>query len=147
MNMPATKFAASFSAQDALVAVMVAGSASDENMTTRELLSIVRMVETLPVFAGYDAERVRQVSQTVFELFTEEEGLDALFGLVGVALPRPLYETAYALACDVAAADGHAFQAELAYLLELRHALDVDRLTAAAIEKGSAARHRRLPEE
>jgi hypothetical protein len=83
----------------------------------------------------------------VFDLFTEEDGLDALFGLVREALTPPLYETAYALACDVAAADGHAFQAELQFLLELRHELNVDRLHAAAIERGSAARHRRLPAE
>jgi hypothetical protein len=105
------------------------------------------MVDTLPVFEDYDRDRLRTVSQTVFDLFTEEDGLDALFGLVRDSLPRPLYETAYALACDVAAADGHAFQVELQFLLELRHELDVDRLTAAAIEKGSAARHRRLPPE
>jgi tellurite resistance protein len=143
--MPATEFAHPFSEQDALVAVMVAVSAADEDMTTRELLSITRMVETLPVFDGYDRERLRSVSQVVFDLFTEEDGLDALFGLVKEALTEPLYQTAYALACDVAAADGHAFQEELQFLLELRYALDVDRLTAAAIEKGSAARHRRLP--
>jgi len=135
----------SFSAQDALVAVMVGVSASDENMTTNELLSIARMVDTLPVFQGYDRDRVRIVSQTVFDLLTEEDGLDALFGLVRDALPRALWETAYALACDVAAADGHAFQAELRFLLEVRHELDVDRLHAAAIERGSSARHRRLP--
>jgi tellurite resistance protein len=136
-----------FSTQDALVAVMVAVSAADENLSTNELLSIARMVDTLPVFEDYDRDRLRTVSQTVFDLFTEEDGLDALFGLVRDSLPRPLYETAYALACDVAAADGHAFQVELQFLLELRHELDVDRLTAAAIEKGSAARHRRLPAE
>lgn len=136
----------SFSTQDALVAVMVGVSASDENMTTNELLSIRRMVETLPVFFGYDADRLRIVSQTVFDLLTEEDGLDALFGLVKSALPDGLRETAYALACDVVAADGHAFQAELQFLLELRHEMNVDRLHAAAIEKGSSARHRRLPE-
>ena len=136
---------ASFSAQDAMVAVMVGISASDENMTTNELLSISRMVDTLPVFSGYDPDRVRTVSETVFDLLTEEDGLDALFGLVRDALPRQLYDTAYALACDVAAADGHAFQAELQFLLELRHELGIDRLHAAAIEKGSSARHRRLP--
>jgi tellurite resistance protein len=136
-----------FSTQDALVAVMVAVSAADENLSTNELLSIARMVDTLPVFENYDRDRLSTVSQTVFDLFTEEDGLDALFGLVRDSLPRPLYETAYALACDVAAADGHAFQVELQFLLELRHELDVDRLTAAAIEKGSAARHRRLPPE
>ena len=46
-------------------------------------------------------------------------------------------ETAYALCCDVAAADGHAFQAELQFLLELRHELGIDRLHAAAIERGT----------
>jgi tellurite resistance protein len=135
----------SFSTQDALVAVMVGVSASDENMTTKELLSISRMVDTLPVFEDYDLDRMRLVSQTVFDLLTEEDGLDALFGLVRDALPEPLRETAYALACDVAAADGHAFQAELQFLLELRHEMNVDRLSAAAIERGSRARHRRIP--
>jgi hypothetical protein len=138
---------ASFSAQDALVACMVGVSASDENMTTNELLSISRMVDTLPVFVGYDSDRLRVIGQTVFDLFTEEDGLEALFGLVRDALPVTLYETAYALCCDVAAADGHAFQAELQFLLELRHELNIDRLHAAAIERGSAARHRRLPPE
>jgi tellurite resistance protein len=135
----------SFSAQDALVAVMVGASASDENMTTNELLSIARMVDTLPVFHGYDRDRLRTISETVFDLLTEEDGLEALFGLVRDALPPALRETAYALACDVAAADGHAFQAELQFLLELRHEMNVDRLHAAAIERGSSARHRRLP--
>ena len=135
----------SFSTQDALVALMVGVSASDENITTPELLSISQMVDSLPVFEGYDTDRLRTVSQTVLELYTEEDGLDALFGLVRDALPPGLYETAYALCCDVAAADGHAFQAELQFLLEVRYALDIDRLHAAAIERGSAARHRRLP--
>jgi tellurite resistance protein len=135
----------SFSTQDALIAVMIGVSASDENMTTMELLSISRMVDTLPIFDGYDPDRIRLVSQTVFDLFTEEDGLDALFGLVREALPPALQETAYALACDVAAADGHPFQAELRFLLELRHEMNIERLHAAAIELGSRARHRRLP--
>lgn len=137
----------SFSLQDALVAAMVGVSASDANPTTREMLSISRMIESLPIFEGYDADRVQVIGETVFDLLTEEDGLDALFGLMRDALPAALRETAYALCCDVAAADGHAFQAELRYLLELREELDVDRLHAAAIERGSAARHRRLPAE
>ncbi|WP_424926621.1 tellurite resistance TerB family protein [Amaricoccus tamworthensis] len=133
------------STQDALVAIMVAVSASDEAMSNRELLSISRMIETLPVFDDFDRDRIGTIARTVFDLFSEEDGLDALFGLVREALPAPLQETAYALACDVAAADGHAFQAELRFLEELRFELNLDRLHAAAIERGSAARHRRLP--
>ncbi len=127
--------------EDALVAVMVAVSVSDENIGTAELVKIEQIVNHLPVFGGYDADRMRVVAKTVFELFEEEEGLDALFGLVLQALPERVHETAYALACDVAAADGSLAQPELRFLEELRYALNIDRLHAAAIERGARARH------
>lgn len=133
----------SMTPQDALVAIMVAVSASDETFRTAELVAIQRIVNHLPVFADYDADRMRRVAQTVFDLFEEEEGLDALFGLVRAALPERLWETAYALACDVAAADGAIAQTELRLLEEMRHELRVDRLHAAAIERGARARHAR----
>jgi tellurite resistance protein len=129
------------SPQDALVAVMVAVSVSDETIRTAELVKIEQIVNNLPVFGDYDADRTRAVAQTVFELFEEEDGLDALFGLVHEALPERLWETAYAMACDVAAADGAIHQTELRFLEELRHSLNIDRLHAAAIERGARARH------
>ena len=64
-----------------------------------------------------------------------------LFGLVRDALPDRLYETAYALACDVAAADGSIYGPEARMLEEIRYELDLDRLHAAAIERGARARH------
>ena len=42
------------SAQDALVAVMVAVSASDEQVRTSELVAIQRMVNHMALFASYD---------------------------------------------------------------------------------------------
>ena len=129
------------SAQDALVAVMVACSASDQNMRTAELVAIQRMVNHMPVFAGYDLDRVRRISQVVFDLFEEEDGLDALFGLIREALPERLSETAYALACDVVTADGRHTEPELRMLEEIRHELNIDRLHAAAIEWGTRVRH------
>lgn len=129
------------SLQDALVAVMVACSASDQDVRTAELVAITRMVNHMPVFADYDADRIRRVSQTVFDLFEEEDGLDALFGLIRDALPERLYETAYALACDVVTADGRHSQVELRMLEEVRHELNIDRLHAAAIEWGARVRH------
>ena len=128
------------SAQDALVAVMVACSASDQNMRTAELVAIQRMVNHMPVFAGYDLDRVRRISQIVFDLFEEEDGLDALFGLIREALPSRLNETAYALACDVVTADGKHNEVELRMLEEVRHELQIDRLHAAAIEWGARVR-------
>ncbi|MBA4489766.1 tellurite resistance TerB family protein [uncultured Paracoccus sp.] len=134
----------SFSACDALVSVMVAVSVSDGNIRTSELVAIERMVNHMPVFADYDVDRIRAVSQTVMSLFEDEDGLDAMFGLVRDALPSRLFETAYALACDVAAADGRLTDSEAEMLQEIRHQLDVSRLHAAAIELSSQLRHRSL---
>lgn len=129
--------------QDCLVAIMVAISASDETIRTAELVKIETAVNMLPVFADYDIDRVKRISQTVFDLFEQEEGLDALFGLIRNNLPERLNETAYALACDVAAADGKLQETELRLLEEIRYELNIDRLAAAAIERGSRARHMR----
>ncbi|MEQ9257621.1 MAG: tellurite resistance TerB family protein [Roseovarius sp.] len=127
--------------QDCLVLVMIAVSASDEDIRTAELVKIESLVNNLPIFGTYDLDRVRVMAQTVFDLFGEEDGLDALFGLVRDNLPERLFETAYALACDVAAADGALTESELRLLEEIRFELSIDRLHAAAIERGARARH------
>jgi len=129
------------SPQDCLVAVMIAVSASDENILTAELIKIESAINTLPVFAGYDSGRMNLVARTVFDLFTVEDGLDAMFGLIRNNLPESLFETAYALACDVAAADGTLREPELRLLEEIRYELNIDRLHAAGIERGARARH------
>lgn len=131
-----------WSIQDALVALMVATSISSEQIRTVELLAIERIVNHLPIFGDYaDDDRLNIVSQTVGDLFEEEDGLDAFFGLIETALPERFHETAYALCCDVAASDGRTREGELRFLEELRYVLSIDRLAAAAIERGARARH------
>ena len=128
-------------AQDALVVLMISVSAADGNIRTSELVKISNAINNLPVFAGYDVERVPQMSQLVFDLLEPEDGLEALFGLIRDALPTRLFETAYALSCDVAAADGLIDGEEARMLEEIREELDIDRLYAAAIERCARARH------
>ena len=130
-----------FTAQDALVAIMVTVSVSDESIRTSELVALERQVNHLPVFADYDIDTIKEVAQTVYRLMEDDDGLDTLFAMVRDALPERLWETAYALACDVAAADGSLGQEELRLLAEVRHELNIDRLHAAAIERGARARH------
>ncbi|MEM8793617.1 MAG: tellurite resistance TerB family protein [Pseudomonadota bacterium] len=129
------------SPQDALVAVMIAVAAADEQVSDSEMSTIMGIVSHLPVFQGYDTDRIRRVSGLVDELFGDEDGIDALVGLVEQALPERLTETAYAVACDVAAADGKVRMNELKLLEILRHDLSVGRLAAAAIERGARARY------
>lgn len=132
---------APMTSQDALVALMIAVSASDGNIRTSELVKITDAINMLPIFAGYDPERLPRMSRMVFDLLEPEDGLEALFGLIRDALPTRLFETAYALACDVAAADGIIEGQEARMLEEIREELDLDRLHAAAIERGARARH------
>lgn len=127
--------------QDALVALMIAMSASDADINTAELVKITSAINMLPIFAEYDADRLSMVSQVVFDLLEPEDGLDALFGLLRDTLPERLYETAYALACEVAAANGSLAEEQLRLLEEIRYELNIDRLHAAAIERGARARH------
>lgn len=129
------------SPQDSLVALMIAVSAADADIRTAELVKINNIINHLPIFADYDPDRASTMSSMVFDLLDQEDGLDALFGLLRNALPEALFETAYALSCDVAAADGAIAQPEARMLEEVRYELEIDRLHAAAIERGARARH------
>ena len=132
------------SSQDCLVAVMIAVSASDENIRTSELVTIQSIVNHLPIFSNYDVDRIKTVAAIVLDLLSEVDGLDALFGLIRGSLPKSLNETAYAMACDVAAAGGKMGQEELRMLQEIRYELYIDRLHGAAIETAARARFRTL---
>lgn len=135
---------ADFTPEDTLIAIMMAVTASDGRFQTSQLVSIERMVDHLPVFRDYDPERIKEVSNTVFDVLAEEDGLDILWETVRTNLPERLFDTAYAMACDVTAADGTAHETELQLLADMRYELNIDRLLAAAIEAGARARHRVL---
>ena len=128
----------------ALVYTMVLVSAADSNMTDKELKTIGEIISHLPIFADYDRKRLTKDAEACAELLANKNGLENVLSQITAALPAKLKETAYAVALDVAAADGAASQEELRMLEMLRHALAVGRLPAAAIERGARARYMRL---
>jgi tellurite resistance protein len=126
----------------ALIHTMVLVSAAEGRMSDRELEVMGRIVRHLPVFTDFDPERIIEVGSTCAELLEQEDGLDLALDRIANALPVGLRETAYALAVEVAAADGRPARAELQMLELLRHRLHIDPMIAAAIERGAQARHR-----
>ncbi|MBO0332053.1 tellurite resistance TerB family protein [Sneathiella sp. CAU 1612] len=128
----------------ALISTMVIVSAADREMTDRELFTIGEIVRTLPVFADYEEEHLPDDAATCVDMLNGDQKLEEIIGKIRAVLPKKIYDTAYALACDVAVSDGQLSQEELRMLEMLRHGLDVDRLTAAAIERGSAVRYARI---
>ncbi len=126
---------------DALIYTMVLTSASDREMTDAELQAMGDSVKHLPVFRDYDLAGLTQAADACATLLADDEGLEKALTMIVEALPKRLRETAYALSCDIAAADGKISQEELRLLEMLRFRLEVGRLPAAAIERGTRARY------
>ncbi len=128
----------------ALIYTMVLMSAADRDMSDAEMSSIGDMVGHLPVFRDFDRRRIAKTAAACAELLAGPEGLDGVLRRIRRDLPAALRETAYALACDVAAADGKVTPEEARLLELIRYELAIGKLVAAAIERGARARHWRL---
>lgn len=129
------------SPENALIYIMVTMSAVDSAMSDIELRTIGGIVKHLPAFEKFDTERLIPVAKECASILQEDGGLDAVFGLVSDALPPHLRETGYAVAVEIASADMPVGQEEMRLLQLLRDALGLDKLIAAAIERGARARH------
>ena len=134
----------SFSAHEALIHLMVTVSMADRTMTEKEVGEIGLVVGTLPVFDGFDKARLADLVDDTAELLEASDGLDKLLRKAKEALPTKLYETAYALAVEVAAVDTVAGQEELRFLEMMRDTFDLDPLATAAIERSARVRYRKM---
>ena len=128
----------------ALLYVMVAISGVDRAMTGDEFARIGEIVSNLPVFADCDENRLVEAAEACAEILSADGGLQQVLRLVREALPEKLRETAYAVALEVAAADRRVRPEEKRFLDMLGDALELDRTTTAAIERGIRARNMTL---
>jgi tellurite resistance protein len=125
----------------ALIYVMVTMSAVDRVMTDAELARIGEIVSHLPIFRNFDQEQLVKTAECCGEILSADGGLDQVLLLIRSNLPAKLRETAYAIALEVAAADLDVKPEETRLLEMLRDTLDIDMLTATAIERGIRARN------
>ncbi len=132
------------STEAALIYTMVIVSAADNNMTDSELSAIGDIVHELPVFDDYNPSLLLETARSCADILSEDDGMVTVLGVIKESIPAPLRETAYALAVEIAAADGDVNQEELRLLELIRHNLDIDRLIAAGIERGARARYASL---
>jgi tellurite resistance protein len=128
----------------ALIYTMIVVSAADSDMPDAELRIIGDIVGDLPVFRDFDQHDLPQLLNDCTDLIGRDDGLEETLKAIKAALPAKLRETAYAIACDLVASDGEATQEELRVLELLRRRLNIDRLIAAAIERGARARFQTL---
>src|SRR5262249_30906398 len=112
----------------ALIYTMVIMSAADRDMPDVELEAMTDMVGHLPVFRDYDKSQISKTSASCINLLKSDDGLDKILKQIRAGLPEKLRETAYALACDVAAADSVVTQEEARLLDMLRYELQIGKL-------------------
>jgi hypothetical protein len=128
------------SPQAALIYVMVIVSASDAEMSDRELHTIGEAVKTLPAFEGFEPEGLIRVAQECATVLGEPNGLEAALSMVKEGIPPHLRETAYLLGLDLALSHRPVENVELRILDRLRSMLALDKLVAAALEHSARAR-------
>jgi tellurite resistance protein len=131
-------------AQEALVCTMVLVAAADGGITDREIGVMAGLVQTLPAFQDFSSERLEIASDAAVSLLGEDEGLAHAGEMMRDALEPRLRETAYALACEVVAADRSATQPVLRMLELVMAELRLEPLVAAAIERAARARHQKI---
>lgn len=141
--LPATA-RASLTAEEALVCTMVLVAAADGAITDREIGVMSGIVQTLPAFFEFSSEDLDNATEAAITLLGEDEGLSHAGQLLRDALEPRLRETAYALACDIVAAEKGASQPVLRMLELVNSELRLDPLVAAAIERAARARHQRM---
>lgn len=125
----------------ALIYVMVIVSAADGSMSEKELQAIGEVTRRLPVFRDFDRDRFLTIANDCGAILQEADGLQAVLGLVRDGLPEHLRETAYWLALEMALSDSRVALEEVRVIENLRHALGIDKLVAAALERGARARY------
>lgn len=127
---------------EALVCTMVLVAAVDGGMTDREIGVMSAQVQSLPVFHDFTSARLVAATDAAVRLLDESAGLAHAGQLIRAALGPNLRETAYALACEVAAAEAAPQPQTRDMLAFVRDELRLDALVAAAIQRGVQARYR-----
>ncbi|MEM9168994.1 MAG: tellurite resistance TerB family protein [Pseudomonadota bacterium] len=127
--------------QEAVIYLMVMGSASDGVIAEVELRTIGRVVRSFPLFAEADEDALVQTAEACGRLMSSEGGLHKVLTAAHAALPKHLAETAYAAVVDVVTADENLDPTEIRVLELVRETLAVSDEGASAIEHAARARH------
>jgi tellurite resistance protein len=125
----------------ALVYVMVVVAAADGTMSDKELRTIGELAHRLPAFRDFDHGRLLATAQECAMLLQENDGFEAVLGLVKDALPEQLRKTAYWLSLEVALTDARIALEEIRVIDAIRRSLGIDKLVAVALERGARARY------
>lgn len=129
--------------QEGLIWTMVLAAGADRDLSPAEVDAMRDLVEHLPVFRGFRVDRLPKVTESCATALGADGGLDKVAAFIRKTVPRRFGETAYALACDMIAAERKVHDMEIGVLDLLAELFDIDSLTCAALETAARARYAR----
>lgn len=127
---------------EALIYAMMTVAAADRKISQTELDRIGSMIRDLPVFGDTGGDWLVREAQDCGRVLSKPDGINRVLMLIREGLPTHLFETAYALAAEVAASDLVVKDDEVRFLEMLADTLELDELICAALERAARARHR-----
>lgn len=133
---------APLSKQEAMVAVMLAISAADGNISDEEIEDLITRLRRLRLFSGLTDDQLIAATNRPFDLL-RKGGPDELIRSACPALPQQLRESAFAIAVDLAFSDGSVADEEKQLIEKLQQDFGISDETAiqtinAMIMKNSA---------
>jgi uncharacterized membrane protein YebE (DUF533 family) len=129
-------------APEALIYAMITAAAVDRKIAETELTRIGSIIRELPAFRKTDGDWLAREAQDCGRILAKPQGIDRVLVLIREGLPDTMFETAYALAAEVAASDLDVRDEEVRFMQMLADTLGLDALVCAALERGARVRHR-----
>lgn len=110
--------------EESFAAVTVAAVAADGVITEEEANGLVVALIRMKLYAGYNANQMGNMLNKLINI-VRKQGVEALITLSKDPLPAELRETAFAVAADLALADGEIAEQEKAILTKIQTSLGI----------------------
>ncbi|PSB15973.1 Tellurite resistance protein TerB [filamentous cyanobacterium CCP1] len=127
-----TTGSANLSPAEAVAAITLVIVASDGHLSTEEVNSVWPILSRMQLFRSYSSDVVVRMFNKLAGILSRQ-GIDAMLQLAKASLPFELGPTVFAIAADLALADGTVTSEEEAVLERLYQILEVPHETAIQI--------------
>ena len=120
------------SKEESFASITLVAIAADGIVTEAEAQGLIVGLARMKTYAGYNGKQMAAMLNKLIGLL-KDRGADALLGMAKDALPEDMRETAFAVATDLALADGELASQEKDLLTKIQQGLGIPEEKAVSI--------------
>lgn len=110
--------------EESFASIALAAVAADGMITNEEVQGLVTSLVRMKTYAGYNGNQMGAMLNKIAGIM-QKQGLDALLTMSKETLPQDMRETAFAVATDLALADGEIADREKDILTRIQQGLGI----------------------